>query len=85
MTKQTKLILMVVVLFCVGLIIASCFWKGDSIYSGAYAPMVQKSLERQQDELDRKKSAGEASDEPQAKGFKEKDIDREHGEGFSTY
>lgn len=85
MTKQTKLIIMVVVLFCVGLIVASCFWHGDSIYSGAYAPMVEKSMQRQQAEVDRKKADGEASDEPQAPGFKEKDINRQHGDGFSTY
>jgi uncharacterized protein YxeA len=85
MTKRGKLILIVIVMFCLGILVASFFWHSDTLYSGAYAPMVQKSLERQEAERVRKKETGETSDEPQAPGFKEKDIDRQKGSGFSTY
>lgn len=83
MSKSLKLTLIVIILVMLGLVIANAFWHGDSLYKGAYAPIVEKSQLRQQEE--RQSDAEDHSDEPQAPGFKEKDIDRQRGDGFSTY
>lgn len=85
MGKTGKLIIFVIVVFCLGILIASFFWRDNTIYSGAYAPMVEKAQARKAAELERQKQSGEASEEPHAKGFREKDIDRQKGNGFSTY
>lgn len=83
MSKNLKLILIVIALFMAAMVIASMLWHGDNLYKGAYAPMVEKSQLRQQE--GRQSNGDEHSDQPQAPGFKEKDIDRQHGDGFSTY
>ena len=79
--KALKLIVFVLVLFAIGMVLASLSWQGDTIYSGAYAPMVEKSLKRKQaEQLDSPKS-----EQPDAMGLKEREINRQKGDRFSTY
>ena len=89
MTKKLKLILIIIALFLIGMVFASIFWHGDNLYKGAYAPMVEKSQLRQQEERPAQNDQNDGhdgySDQPQAPGFKEKDIERQRGDGFSTY
>jgi hypothetical protein len=83
MNKKTlNLILFIFIVFAIAMVVASAYWQGDSLYKGAYAPIVEKSRERQ------KAAEGEdapPSEQPDAYGFKEKDIDRQKGDRFSTY
>lgn len=80
MSKQEKLILFYVGLFCIALAIISYVWQSDQYYSNAYTPVVEKArLERaiREDE--------QSSKQPAPAGFREKDIDKNRGNGFSTY
>jgi len=81
MSKQVKLLLFVLILFAIGLVVASVFWQGDTIYSGAYAPIVKRAQQRK---LQADQENGH-SEQPDAPGFKEKDIDRQKGDGYATY
>jgi hypothetical protein len=83
MNKKTiKLILFVFIVFAIAMVLTSAYWQGDSLYKGAYAPLVEKSRERQQ------ATEGDSvppSEQPDAHGFKERDIERQKGDRFSTY
>ena len=83
MKKQLKLLLVIMVAFFIGLVVMSFFWRDDNTYKNAYTPMVEKSLERQKENSQERDE--DSSVEPHAPGFREKDIDRQHGDRFSTY
>jgi hypothetical protein len=85
MSNKEKLFLFCVFLFCTGLIIVSCVWNANKFYAGAYSPLIQQSIERKQEVEAYKKAHGDSSDEPHPAGFKESDIDKEHGDRYSTY
>ncbi len=88
MTKQEKLILFYVGLFCVAVVIISFAWRSDSYYSDAYSPIVEKSNQNKAIEAENRKMSGQFgsdSDQPSAAGFREKDIDKSKGDRFSTY
>lgn len=85
MTRQEKLILFYVGLFCLAVVIISFAWRSDSYYSNAYTPIVEKSNRNKAIEAQNRKMSGSDSDQPSAAGFREKDIDKNQGERFSTY
>ena len=85
MNQQSKQILIVIVVLCLGMLIAAFIWQGDSLYSGAYAPMVEQSNDRKAIEKHIEDQEAPPSVEPQAPGFKERDIDKQKGNGFNTY
>jgi hypothetical protein len=83
--QKSRLLLIGMMLLVCGLLAVCLLWRGDNLYSGAYSPMVEKSLQRQGTGGSGERQKDEESDQPQAPGFREKDINRQHGEGFSTY
>ncbi|WP_303673527.1 hypothetical protein [Vampirovibrio chlorellavorus] len=88
MTQQEKLILFYVGLFCLAVVIISFAWRSDSYYSNAYTPVVEKSNRNKAIEAQNRKMDGQSgsdSNQPNAAGFREKDIDKNRGERFSTY
>jgi hypothetical protein len=85
--QKSRLLLIGIMLLVCGLLAVCLLWRGDNLYSGAYSPMVEKSLQRQgaSGTGEGQNQKEKQSDQPQAPGFREKDINRQHGEGFSTY
>lgn len=87
MNKQEKLILLGIGLFClIFLIIGFFFSNADRFYSGAYSPMVEKSLKAKQAAAE--SAADEESshsDEPRARGLREREIQKQRGDRYSTY
>lgn len=83
------MILVYVGLFCLTTVLVAYFWHANDnqYYSNAYSPIVEKAQHnRAIMEENRRNAAGESSsDEPRAAGFRERDIDKKHGDGFSTY
>ncbi len=96
MSKQEKLILIYVGLFCATLIVLAFLWRSDKYYSNAYAPIVEKS-ERNKAIIEQNRRTEQArysnsdsqgsgtSSQPRPAGFREQDIDKNRGDRFSTY
>ena len=85
MNKQEKLILFCIGLFClVFLIIGFFFSNADRFYSGAYTPMVEKSRRAKEAAAEANKTE-KTSDEPRARGLRERDIEKKRGDRYSTY
>jgi hypothetical protein len=85
LSRQDKLILFCVSLFCIGLVIVTFVWNSNKYYTGAYSPIVKRSIENRKEIEAYRKAHGESSDQPSAPGFREKDIKKERGRGYSTY
>lgn len=92
MTRQEKLILFYVGIFCAALVLISLFWNADKYYSGAYTPVVEKAnRDRAIIEQNRRNeeragdSSGQDSQQPNPAGFKERDIEKNRGNRFSTF
>lgn len=82
MSKTGKLLVFILIIFSIGLVLASIYWHGDTLYQGAYAPIVEKSQQRKQAD---QQDDGGSSNQPTPPGFKERDIDRQKGDRFATY
>lgn len=93
MSRQEKLILFYVGLFCAALVLISLFWNADKYYSNAYSPIVEKAnrdraiieQNRRNEERAGNSSGGQDSEQPSPAGFKERDIEKNRGNRFSTY
>lgn len=88
MSRQEKLILLYVGLFCLTVVLVAFFWRSDQYYSNAYAPVVEKAeRNRAIIEENRRGSGygGGSSGQPAAAGFRERDIEKNKGDRFSTY
>lgn len=83
MSKQGKWLLFSLLLVFTGLAIVSAFWHKDPYFSGAYTPMVEKSQARKR--LQESNSATPPSEQPNAMGFAEKDIEKQKGNRYATY
>lgn len=92
MSRQEKLILFYVGLFCLTVVLVAFFWRSDQYYSSAYAPVVERSVRNRaiMEENRRNEGGGSGytnydSRQPAAAGFRERDIDKNKGDRFSTY
>jgi hypothetical protein len=92
MSQSEKMILFLVGLFCVAVVLASLFWRSNQYYSNAYTPIVEKARANraiiQQNRNNEGKNGNDSSGEtqqPQASGFQEQDIEKHNGDRFSTY
>lgn len=85
MSQGQKLFLIFLGASLIVLLTISFNWNADRLFSGAYAPMVEKSLENQKRSDQIRKERGDYSDEPHTRGLKEKEIKKQYGEGFSTF
>jgi hypothetical protein len=81
--KKRKRLLYALFLLLILLIIVWCFqWKQnqDQFYIRAYTPVVEKSLKTKEESSDEPHS-----NQPHPAGFRENDIEKQHGNGYSTY
>lgn len=92
MSRQEKLILVYVGLFCLGLLLLTFFWSSNKYYSNAYTPIVEKSRrdraiveQNRRNEEQAGDSSSRSSDQPTPAGFRERDIEKNRGDRFSTY
>lgn len=85
MNKQDKLILFCIGLFCVVfLIIGFFFSNGNRFYSGAYTPVVKKSMDAKQEAATEEDEESD-SEQPRAAGLREREIQKHRGNGYSTF
>lgn len=85
MSKQDKLLLLGVILFCIALVSLSFFWSANKYYTKAYTPAIERSNERRKAIEAERKASGESSEQPRPAGFAEKDIKKQKGDRYSTY
>lgn len=92
MSRQEKLILFYVGLFCTALVLISFFWNADKYYTNAYAPVVEKANrdrgiieQNKRNEARAGGSSDQSSRQPTPAGFKERDMEKNRGDRFSTF
>jgi hypothetical protein len=81
MTSKEKIILFGIALLCIILVTMGFLVNHNLFYVNAYSPVVEK---HRADEA-RQKSDDAPSKQPRAAGFTEDDINKQHGNGYSTY
>ncbi|HEY9688224.1 MAG TPA: hypothetical protein V6C52_14715 [Coleofasciculaceae cyanobacterium] len=83
---KENFILFCVLLFFILMAVISVMWNANGFYSNAYRPVVNESNERHMQERRMERRGGDSkSVEPRAKGFRESDIEKKHGDRYATY
>lgn len=77
---KENFILFCVLLFFIGMAVVSVIWNANGYYTRAYTPVVNEARERHAIN-----HPEERSKQPRARGFRESEIKKHHGDRFSTY
>lgn len=80
MSAQTRFFLVFCGILCVvGLLIISFAWNANGYFTNAYSPIVRRAQEASRNIQEK------PSGQPRPAGFSEKEIEKQQGNGYSTY
>ena len=86
--RQERFFLYMVVLIVISLGIVVFTWNGTGFYQRSYTPMVERAREQGNPIMHSKSGQtknNRGSSQPRPAGFREGDIEKKRGSGYSTY